>query len=206
MIARIWRGRTAEADADPYFDLLSRTGLKDYASTDGNRGVVVLRRISEGRAEFLLISFWESFESIRKFAGPDVDKAFYYPDDKKFLLEFELKVAHYDLLVDSRGSSAAATVPTTAPIRHNLYFEGKVQSLGLRTPQGPATAGVITPGRYTFLANFEERVVITAGMLRVRLPQQPWKEFATGEEYVVPAQTSFEVEAKADVAYVCYYK
>ena len=206
MIARIWRGLTAEADADPYFDLLSRTGLKDYSSTDGNRGAIVLRRISDGRAEFLLVSFWESFESIRKFAGPDLDKAFYYPEDKKFLLEFEPKVRHYDLLSDSRGSSAAATVPAAAPIKHNLYFEGKVQSFGLRTAQGPATTGVITPGRYKFFAECEEHVVITAGRLRVRLPQQPWKEFVTGEEYLVPANTCFDVESETDVAYFCCYK
>lgn len=206
MIARIWRGLTVEADADPYLDLLARTGLKDYRSTEGNCGVVVLRRISEGRAEFLLVSFWESFDSIRKFAGPDVEKAFYYPEDKEFLLEFEAKVAHYELLFDSRSSLGPAALPAAGPIRHNVHFEGKTQSLGFKTEEGPATTGVISPGRYTFSAEFEERVVITAGMLRVRLPQKPWKELRTGEEYVVLAKTSFEVEAEADVAYVCYYK
>lgn len=206
MIARIWRGFTSEADGNQYFDYLIRTGLKDYRSTAGNRGVVVLRRVSEGRAEFLLVSFWESFDSIRKFAGPDVEKAVYYPEDERFLLELEPKVAHYELLFEALGSSALSAVPSAAFMKHNVYFDGKVQSLGLKTEEGPATVGVITPGHYTFSAEFEEHVVITTGTLRVRLPQQQWKTFRTGEKYIVPAKTSFEVEADADVSYVCYYK
>ncbi len=97
MIVRIWHGLTSEADGDRYFDYVAATGVKDYHSTQGNRGVAVWRRANAGRAEFWVVSLWESFDSIRKFAGPDMEKAVYYPEDKKFLLEFEPKVAHYDL-------------------------------------------------------------------------------------------------------------
>jgi|HubBroStandDraft_6_1064221.scaffolds.fasta_scaffold215977_2 hypothetical protein len=44
MIARIWRGATREADRDTYFEYLQKTGLKEYKSIPGNRGVWVLRR------------------------------------------------------------------------------------------------------------------------------------------------------------------
>ena len=98
MIARIWRGFTREADKDRYFEFLKRTGLKDYAATPGNKGVFTLRRVKDGKAEFILISLWESWEAVRAFAGPDAEKAFYYPEDKDFLLEFEPKVAHYEVL------------------------------------------------------------------------------------------------------------
>ncbi len=206
MIARIWRGFTSEADGNQYFDYLTRTGLKDYRSTDGNRGVVVLRRVSEGRAEFLLVSFWESFDSIQKFAGPDVEKAVYYPEDERFLLELEPNVAHYELLFEAFGSLGLSAVPSAAFMKHNVYFDGKVQSLGLKMEQGPATVGVITPGHYTFSTEFEEYVVITTGTLRVRLPHQEWKTFTAGEKYIVPPKSSFEVEADGDVSYVCHYK
>jgi hypothetical protein len=46
MIARIWRGTTREADKDTYFEYLQKTGLKEYASIPGNKGVWVLRRVS----------------------------------------------------------------------------------------------------------------------------------------------------------------
>ena len=59
----------------------------------------VLRSISDGRAEFLTVSFWESWDDVRKFAGDEIDKSVYYPEDKEYLLEFEPKVVHYEVLV-----------------------------------------------------------------------------------------------------------
>ncbi len=99
MIARIWSGRTPESKADRYLSYLKKTGVKDYQSTKGNRGVYVLRRTIDANAEFTLISLWDSMEAIRGFAGPDVDKAVYYPEDKDFLLELEPKVSHYQVMV-----------------------------------------------------------------------------------------------------------
>ena len=98
MIARLWRGATPEARGDEYQRYLEETGLREYRATPGNGGVFVLRRMAGGRAEFLLISLWDSMEAIRQFAGRDVEKAVYYPRDKEFLLELEPKVQHYEVL------------------------------------------------------------------------------------------------------------
>lgn len=98
MIARIWRGLTREADKITYFDYLQETGLKEYASIPGNRGEWVLRRVHDGTAEFTLISHWESWDAIRAFAGPDYEKAVYYPEDRRFLLETPPNVEHYEIL------------------------------------------------------------------------------------------------------------
>jgi heme-degrading monooxygenase HmoA len=99
MIARIWRGRTSEQDADAYLQYLERTGVKDHRSIEGNRGDYVMRKTDNGVSEFLVISLWESFESIRKFAGPDPEVSVYYPEDEKYLLEMEPKVSHYQILL-----------------------------------------------------------------------------------------------------------
>jgi heme-degrading monooxygenase HmoA len=94
MIARIWHGVTPESKGDEYFNYIMETGAKDYRSTEGNRGVYVLRRIRDGQAEFLLISLWDSFDAIQ-----DFEKAvYYYPRDKEFLLELEPNVVHYEVL------------------------------------------------------------------------------------------------------------
>jgi heme-degrading monooxygenase HmoA len=98
MIARIWRGITREHDQDTYFEYLQKTGLREYAAVPGNLGVWVLRRVREGKAEFVLISFWESYDAIKRFAGADYEKAVYYPEDNKFLLAMEPHVAHYEVL------------------------------------------------------------------------------------------------------------
>jgi len=98
MIARTWHGVTHSLKADAYFAYLKESGLKEYRDTAGNRGVTVLRRTEGDRAHFLLISFWDSFEAIRRFAGPNLDRAVYYPKDKEFLLELEPTVSHYEVL------------------------------------------------------------------------------------------------------------
>jgi len=99
MIMRIWHGVTLESKGDAYFDYIMETGVKMYRSLEGNRGVYVLRRIKNGRAEFFLLSLWDSFDSIKKFAGPDIEKAVYcFPEDKDFLLEMEPNVIHYEVL------------------------------------------------------------------------------------------------------------
>ncbi len=99
MIARIWQGVTAAAKADEYLDYLNQTGVPDYRETAGNLGVYVLRRIEADRAHFQLMSLWESFDAIKRFAGADFEKARYYPEDEAFLLEFEPQVTHYEVFV-----------------------------------------------------------------------------------------------------------
>ena len=89
---------TQSSKADAYFAYLKESGLKEYRKTAGNRGVTVLRRTEGDRAHFLLISLWDSFEAIRRFAGPNLDRAVYYPKDKGFLLELEPTVSHYEVL------------------------------------------------------------------------------------------------------------
>lgn len=98
MIARIWHGVTPADRADAYVDYLEASGVKEYRETKGNRGVYILRRVNGYRADFVLVSLWESMDAIRAFAGDDLEKARYFPKDREFLLEFEPKVAHYDVL------------------------------------------------------------------------------------------------------------
>jgi hypothetical protein len=45
------------------------------------------------------MSLWDSLEAIRAFAGDDVERARYYPEDASYLLELEPTVAHYEVLV-----------------------------------------------------------------------------------------------------------
>jgi heme-degrading monooxygenase HmoA len=101
MIARTWRGATKAQDAEAYLEYLRRTGLAEYQKTAGNRGVLGLRRIVKDRAEFLLVSLWDSKEAIRQFAGDDIEKAVFYPEDERFLVEREDHVSHYEVVFDT---------------------------------------------------------------------------------------------------------
>ena len=91
-------------------------------------------------------------------------------------------------------------------MKHNSYFDGKVQSLAVNTPDGYATVGVIEAGQYTFKTDAEERMQIVAGTLKAKLPGADWRTFSRDQSFVVPAHSSFEVEALADAAYICWYR
>jgi heme-degrading monooxygenase HmoA len=106
MISRAWHGITPASKAEAYLNFLRRVAVPHYGQTPGNRGVYILRRIEGDRAHFLLISLWESYDAIRAFAGPEMEKAVYYPEDKDFLLEFEPTVTHYEVCVQPQLAEA----------------------------------------------------------------------------------------------------
>ena len=90
-------------------------------------------------------------------------------------------------------------------MKHNVYFEGNVQSLSLTSENGDATIGVIKPGKYAFSTATEERMVITSGALNVKLPGEDWKMVQTNQEFIIKENLSFQVDASQDVSYICYY-
>lgn len=95
MICRMWHGRTPRSKADAYARFLAERAIPDYRSVKGNVDVAILRADEGDVTHFLTVTHWESEDSIRAFAGEDLLKAKYYPEDSDFLLEFEPKVRHY---------------------------------------------------------------------------------------------------------------
>jgi len=102
MIARIWRGAVRRDDADRYVDYMRGTGVKEYAETAGNRAVLMLRRDDGERSEFVMVTLWDSLDAVRAFAGDDVEKAVFYPEDDAFLIERDLSATHYQV-AEARG-------------------------------------------------------------------------------------------------------
>jgi heme-degrading monooxygenase HmoA len=98
MIARVWHGVVPATSAVTYARYIEETGWSEVRRAPGNRGVLVLRRVSGQQADFLFTSFWESLRAIRRFAGDDLECAVYYPRDREFLLTLEPRVAHYEIL------------------------------------------------------------------------------------------------------------
>ncbi len=100
MIARIWHGTTRAQDADEMLAYYRETGLKAFSGTEGHRGALMLCRAAGDKTEFLLVSLWESIEAIKKFAGQDYERARYFPEDERLLLELEPTVAHWQVADD----------------------------------------------------------------------------------------------------------
>jgi heme-degrading monooxygenase HmoA len=102
VIARMWHGRVLTSKADEYYVYLKDAGINKIESIEGNLGAQVLRRSDGSATEFTVISYWESREAIKKFAGEDIEKTHFLPKDPQYLLELEPKVKHFEVLLDDR--------------------------------------------------------------------------------------------------------
>jgi hypothetical protein len=60
--------------------------------------VYILERPDGEQTHFITMTFWRDEMAIRRFAGDDMARARYYPEDKDFLLEFEPEVVHYEIV------------------------------------------------------------------------------------------------------------
>jgi heme-degrading monooxygenase HmoA len=96
MITRIWHGITPRSRGNEYLELMRRVALPDYRSTPGNTGAYALRRDVHDMTHIVMVTFWESEDAIRAFAGPDISRAKYYDFDQDFLIEMEPTVLHYE--------------------------------------------------------------------------------------------------------------
>jgi hypothetical protein len=99
MIARMWRGWVATDRVAEYVAYIEGTGLAGYRATAGNLGAQMWTRdLGGGRTEVTTLSWWESLEVIRGFAGDDIGRAVFYPEDDDFLLDRETTVTHHEVM------------------------------------------------------------------------------------------------------------
>jgi heme-degrading monooxygenase HmoA len=92
----MWRGWVPTDRAADCIDYINRTGLAEYRQTPGNIDAQMWTRdLGDGRTEVLTLSWWESLDVIKGFAGEDIGRAVFYPDDDDFLLGREEIVTHY---------------------------------------------------------------------------------------------------------------
>ncbi|HSJ94379.1 MAG TPA: hypothetical protein VK896_10130 [Gaiellaceae bacterium] len=103
MVVRTWRGATRAADADAYAEYIGETGIAALAGTAGNRGVQMWQRVERDRAEFVVVSWWESREAIVAFAVEPIERAVFYPEDDRYLVERGETVVHYDVVREARA-------------------------------------------------------------------------------------------------------
>ena len=100
MIARVWQGRTRPGMGKAYYAYLKETGLKEYRATKGLKDVPVLAREDGDETEYLLVTLWDDLEAVKRFAGPEPERAVYYPEDDRYFAAEERRpyVRHYQVL------------------------------------------------------------------------------------------------------------
>ncbi|GIE85487.1 hypothetical protein SAMN06264365_105106 [Actinoplanes regularis] len=94
----MWRGWVRTERVHEYVDYIARTGLVGYRETSGNLGAEMWTRdLGDGRTEVTTLSWWESLDHIRAFAGDDISQAVFYPQDDEYLVDRETTVTHHEV-------------------------------------------------------------------------------------------------------------
>jgi len=94
---RLWHGEVAFDKADEYEKFMIEKAAPDYSSVDGLLNLSFQRKDEKLKSHFLLVTIWDSLESIKTFAGEEPELAKYYPEDDYFLLEKEKYSSIYEI-------------------------------------------------------------------------------------------------------------
>ncbi len=102
MVSRIWHGWTTPENADTYENLLKTEIFPGIASKNvsGYQGIQLLRRPLEpldAEIEFITIMWFESWESVKQFAGEDYERAYVPSKARKVLSRFDDRSQHYEI-------------------------------------------------------------------------------------------------------------
>ena len=106
MIVRTWHGIVPTSKSDAYRNFLNERAIPDYQSVKGNLGVYILERHEGEVTHFITLTFWDSLETIREFAGDEIEVAKYYDEDQDFLIEFETNALHYEVVGQSHKADS----------------------------------------------------------------------------------------------------
>jgi uncharacterized protein YaiE (UPF0345 family) len=91
-------------------------------------------------------------------------------------------------------------------LKHNVYFEGKVQSIGFERNGRRQTSGVIDAGTFHFGTDAAERMTVVSGELAVKIDgTSEWKAYPAGTSFEVAAKSGFDVRAETPAAYLCEF-
>jgi uncharacterized protein YaiE (UPF0345 family) len=95
----------------------------------------------------------------------------------------------------------------TAIKEANIYFDGKVTSRTIIFPDGSTkTLGIMVPGEYEFSTADREIMEILSGELEVLISEEEgWKTVTGGEQFEVPAESTFNLNVKSLTDYCCSY-
>ena len=101
MIIREWRGRASLAQAEAYPAHFRTKVVPELVSLTGFVGAHLSRRLLGDRIEFLVLTRCKSMDSIREFAGSEIDDAVVEPGAVAALIDFDAKVQHYEVIEEA---------------------------------------------------------------------------------------------------------
>ncbi len=98
MISRHWKGIAKPGEADNYIEHLRTDTFPKLSEIDGFITASILKRTVDQGTEFLIITVWESIESIVRFAGAKADIAVVPESVQAMMIEYDRIVSHYEVV------------------------------------------------------------------------------------------------------------
>ena len=97
MIARHWRALAKREHAAAYIHHLRSETFPAIRGIDGFVDASIEHRDVAKGVEFLIITYWQSMDAIRKFAGVDPEVAVVPDKVRAMMIELDARVRHYEV-------------------------------------------------------------------------------------------------------------
>lgn len=104
MIVRFWKARSTEQASEKYVAHATQNVFPALDEIEGHRGAYLLRRAVDDAIEFVVLTFWDSMESVRKFAGGTPEKAVVGAEARAVLTAFDETVTHFEVVSRTGGA------------------------------------------------------------------------------------------------------
>jgi uncharacterized protein len=101
-ILRRWSARTTETQLQKYLEHFSKNVLPELRRVPGYLGAVVSLKRLNNEVKIVVETNWRSFESIRAFAGSDLEAAVVAPEAAALLTSFDRRVRHSEIVLTDR--------------------------------------------------------------------------------------------------------
>src|SRR5258707_7772311 len=101
-ILRRWSARATQSQLPAYLEYFSKNVLLELHRVPGYLGAVVSHRRLESEVEIVVETTWRSLESIRAFAGSDLEAAVVAPEAAALLTSFDRRATHSEIAITDR--------------------------------------------------------------------------------------------------------
>jgi len=102
-VMRRWTARATKAQLPKYLEHFTKNVLPELRRVHGYLGAAVFLRRLEREVEIIVETNWHSLESIRDFAGPDVEAAVVAPAAATLLTGFDQRALHSEIAITDRA-------------------------------------------------------------------------------------------------------
>jgi heme-degrading monooxygenase HmoA len=96
-VVRSWSALATRDGALAYVAFFRNTLVPQLGRIPGHRGALVLRRPAGDVIEITVLTFWESMDAVKRFAGDPPDRAVVEPEGRAILLSFDEHVKHLEI-------------------------------------------------------------------------------------------------------------